>query len=447
MDGYGLVLAGGGARGSYEVGVWQAIRELGLEIVAVTGTSVGALNGAAMVQGDFDIVYSMWNSLAVKDVIKFQREIDSIYDIYKYPMDILPTIKSTISAGGLDTTPLFELMHNIIDEDKVRSSPIEFGLVTFSLSDLKPVEIFKEDIPEGQLIDYLLASACFPSFQPVEIDNRKFIDGGVYNNVPISLMMKKGIENLIVVDISNNGLPKNLDLTGLNIIHIEPSESLGGVLDFNSERSQLNIKLGYLDTLKAIGEVQGNTYYIKELPNRDSDKFNINADSLETVFSLLGIDPNDKSISINKRIINKVYKNIANNMVEDILKGRGSKIAFLTAMAEITAAQLKIDRRDIYSLKELNQLILDIRSELLDTDEFDDHIENLLLAISNIKESDIGKVVKNMPVIINFLPVFLSNPTLKGENIQQLRRVMAMTMTDISISSIYLYLLVESQEL
>ena len=183
-------------------------------------------------QGDFETAYSMWSNLSVGDVIKLQKDIKSISDLYKYPKETFAAIKNAITAGGLDITPLSNLLHSVIDEEKVRNSPIEFGLVTFSLTDLKAMELFKEDIPEGKLIDYLLASACFPSFQPIEIDNKKFIDGGVYNNVPISLMLKKGIKDLIVVDISRDGIPKDMDLSGLNIIHIESTEDLGKVLDF-----------------------------------------------------------------------------------------------------------------------------------------------------------------------------------------------------------------------
>ena len=43
---YGLVLAGGGTKGAYEVGAWKALRELGVDITAIVGTSIGAINGA-----------------------------------------------------------------------------------------------------------------------------------------------------------------------------------------------------------------------------------------------------------------------------------------------------------------------------------------------------------------------------------------------------------------
>ena len=70
-----VVLAGGGSRGAYQIGVWQALRELGIEYHIVTGTSVGALNGAMMVQGDYDLALHLWQQLVTTDVGK--AEIDT----------------------------------------------------------------------------------------------------------------------------------------------------------------------------------------------------------------------------------------------------------------------------------------------------------------------------------------------------------------------------------
>ena len=59
---YGLVLEGGGARGAYHIGVYKAILEEGIEIGGITGTSIGALNGAMIVQGDYEICYELWQN-------------------------------------------------------------------------------------------------------------------------------------------------------------------------------------------------------------------------------------------------------------------------------------------------------------------------------------------------------------------------------------------------
>ena len=56
----GLALGGGGARGSYEIGVWQGLKEVGWEAQIVTGTSVGALNGALIAQGNYDVSKELW---------------------------------------------------------------------------------------------------------------------------------------------------------------------------------------------------------------------------------------------------------------------------------------------------------------------------------------------------------------------------------------------------
>lgn len=51
---FGLVLAGGGTKGAYEVGVWKALKELNISITAIAGTSIGALNAALILQDDFE---------------------------------------------------------------------------------------------------------------------------------------------------------------------------------------------------------------------------------------------------------------------------------------------------------------------------------------------------------------------------------------------------------
>ena len=64
-----LVLGGGGSRGAYEIGVWQALREMDIDIHIVTGTSIGAINGAAIAQGDYDMAVRMWNNIETSKVI------------------------------------------------------------------------------------------------------------------------------------------------------------------------------------------------------------------------------------------------------------------------------------------------------------------------------------------------------------------------------------------
>ena len=63
MEKVGIVLSGGGARGSYQIGVWKALNKLKIKYDVVTGTSVGALNGLLFVQKDYKKAYKIWKNI------------------------------------------------------------------------------------------------------------------------------------------------------------------------------------------------------------------------------------------------------------------------------------------------------------------------------------------------------------------------------------------------
>ena len=64
-----IVLAGGGSRGAYQLGVWKALREMGVDYQLVTGTSVGALNGTLMVQQDYEKACQVWENITSEDIV------------------------------------------------------------------------------------------------------------------------------------------------------------------------------------------------------------------------------------------------------------------------------------------------------------------------------------------------------------------------------------------
>ena len=285
MNGYGLVLGGGGAKGSYEIGVWKALHELDIPIIGVAGTSVGALNGAMVVQGDYDKAFDLWTTISVETVISMNKAISEL-DSRKKAEEIKKLIIAAVNSGGLDVTPLKKLLASTIDEDKIRKSGMDFGVVTFSLTDLKPVSIFIEEIPEGQLVDYLLASASFPAFKPMEIGGKKYIDGALDDNVPVSLMLQKKIYNVISVDISGIGIVRKIKDKNLKLIEIKNSENLGPVLEFSIERAKRNIEIGYYDAMKAFGRYKGKYYYLTDT----SSNMELDEDDIKLVYRRLGID-------------------------------------------------------------------------------------------------------------------------------------------------------------
>jgi NTE family protein len=274
---YGLVLEGGGSKGSYQIGACRALAEMGIEYKAVAGTSVGALNGAMVVQGDIDRAYALWHDINPYNVIKMTDEELEGFSESSSRVDSLnifmKKLRKVVAERGLDTAPLVELLESAIDERKIRNSEMDFGIVTVDLTSRKALEIYKEDIPEGRLVDYILASASFPAFRRAVIDGRVFIDGGFYNALPINLVKNKSCSDIIVLRTNSLGVKKRVDRSGLNITTIEPSEGLGPILDFNSGRTRQNLKLGYFDAMKVFKKLKGSRYYI--LPDND-DSFFIN---------------------------------------------------------------------------------------------------------------------------------------------------------------------------
>ena len=250
-----LVLAGGGARGSYQVGVWRALTELGWNPQLITGTSVGSLNGAMFALDLYETARDMWTSIRSQDVMELPEETRNLTELHQFLRDV-------VRAGGMDVTPLEEIVERVLDEDALRASPIRFGLVTVEKRGLKPRELPLEEIPKGKVKDYLLASAaCFPALRAKQIDGVQFLDGGYRDNMPTGLAQKMGAEELVCVDLEGLGitLPNR---TGLPTTMVRSYWELGDILHFDPDTARRNIELGYYDTLRAFGRLRGCAYAV-----------------------------------------------------------------------------------------------------------------------------------------------------------------------------------------
>ncbi len=261
LQGLGLALGGGGARGAYEIGAWRAFLQLGLQFTAIAGTSIGAINAAILLSSGYESALELWNNLQVEQCIELspQTSLRADQDVLNI-RNAKALAHEIVHQGGLSTQPLRALLESLVDEDKIRTQPIRFGLMTVALSDVRSQPVWIEDIPQGQLIDYLLASAHLPGLQPVQIDGRRFLDGGFVDNLPVGMLRILGLRKIVAVDLEpkgslHNGLPDNIQLT-----YIHSKKPLGGLLDVTRELLRRNQQLGYLDTLKAFGQLFGEYY-------------------------------------------------------------------------------------------------------------------------------------------------------------------------------------------
>lgn len=364
---YGLVLEGGGAKGAYQVGAIKALVEMGYEFSAITGTSIGAINGAFIANNQLDFIYSVWEEGEINRVIKTDKEVlqkilnfdfsgENISRIFDYIIKI-------INNGGLDISPLRQLLNEHIDEVSLRKSPIDFGLVTVSFTDFQPLEVFIDEIPEGKFIDYLIASASLPIFKLNKIDGKSYLDGGFYNNIPITLMTKKNIKDIIVIETEGIGRKRKVKVkeNDLNIIRIRPSQKISRTIEVDPNIMKKNVKLGYLDAKRVIQGLKSQKYCIEH----DFDELHflkevkeLNGKKLEKIFDLF----NFTGLMNYKNLFEVVFPILSKILTlgEDV-----SYTDLFIRLNEEVADYLGIEKLKAYTFTELNCLI----KEKIDFDE------------------------------------------------------------------------------
>lgn len=238
----GLVLGGGGARGFYHMGVIKALQELNIKINQISGTSIGAIVGA---------IY------AADPKVDFEKIIKEI--------DYIKLTKMVITSGRNGFGAVIEnFLKNYIKVENF--SDFKIPLI-FNAADVNQ----KEEIifNSGKIFPALIASMSIPGvFPPTKINDSFLVDGGIVNNVPVSLL--KAASKIIVSDITgpiteinekttaieslyssfafmqqNISLQKIRKLKTNKIIYLNLKDNKTFILDFRKKNYQQLIDLGY----------------------------------------------------------------------------------------------------------------------------------------------------------------------------------------------------------
>lgn len=257
-----LVLGGGGAKGAYEVGAIAALDELGIKAGSVFGTSVGALHAAMYAQGSMDAAAALWDNIRLSDVVSEESLAiaDDAENIFDHPEKLLEFITRYAQKKGMDVSPLMDILHKLIDEDKIRRSGVHLGIVTTRFPSLAMVEKRLEEMETGSLIDWLMASAsCFPIFPMKQVGGDRYIDGGFCDNTPVEMAVRSGARDIVAIDIGKHRSHTQYDRRP-NITYIRTSQPLGGLLTLDSALSSRNRILGYNDVMRAFGRMRGVSY-------------------------------------------------------------------------------------------------------------------------------------------------------------------------------------------
>lgn len=341
-----IVLSGGGARGAYQVGVWKALRKLGIKYDIVTGTSIGSINGLMMVQKDYFKTLWLWINIGF-DVV-YDTKFPTKYDTLSEMIEIYKQyIKHFLKEGGINTSKISNLINNVFNWKKFSKSKIDYGLITYNFTKKEPLIIKKKDLKKDQVVEYVMASACcYPAFQKAEINGEKYIDGGYYDNMPINLAIEMGAEEIIAVDLDAVGFKKPIVKDNVRVTYIKPRNDIGSFLVFDASLAMRAIKYGYFDTLKKFNKLDGNKYtFRKNDLGRNTNKYN-------------------------KRFLNEIDKVFDDNNYTELLK-LGLFKRFLKTRQQIEISKIfnetidflgnlfKIDTCQIYNIRKFNKMLVE----------------------------------------------------------------------------------------
>ena len=357
----GVALEGGGARGAFHIGAIKALLEEGYEIDGIVGTSIGAFNAAMVAQGDFEKCFDMWSHVTPQQL--FDIEDRHMANVINRNLDI-KTIsyfsgeaKKIIANRGIDTENLRKVVDKLVDEEKLRNSNIDFGLVTVELGPLSAIEVFKEDIPEGKIKDYIMASARYPGLKMEPLDGKSYLDGGIYDNCPVSLLARKNYDKIIAIRLNSSRKLKHID-ENTDVVEIQPSMDLGGTFIFTKDLAHRNIKLGYYDAIKAIRKLRGREYYIE--PVDDDLIFNKLLELPDDLILDVGKSMGLEDITVKRMLFEFILPNISKYLK---LSKEDNYQDIIIALLENMAKERQIEKFKIYSLLDFLNIIKDNEKE------------------------------------------------------------------------------------
>ncbi|MFQ4142412.1 patatin-like phospholipase family protein [Chlorogloeopsis sp. ULAP02] len=294
----GLVLTGGGAKGAYQAGALQYIAEIGLEPQIIAGTSIGALNGAAL-SGYHPFPYAvqrliqLWEQLGKAEILR--PNTGTVLRTLSYTAQTFtPTLRAWLidflAAEGLmqnssaifDPAPIEQLLREAVNPDEIRRG-IELWVTVFPSLKIPGlgydwlVDFIRartgtdahwlciQDCTDDETVyKLLLASAALPlAFPSREVNGQSYVDGGLADNVPLRALAKRGCKNVIVIHLNNGAAWSRHDFPEQTVIEIRPKErieksdtpiigKIDTFLDFSYERIAELKKRGYEDAKRCL---------------------------------------------------------------------------------------------------------------------------------------------------------------------------------------------------
>jgi NTE family protein len=254
----GLCLSGGGGKGAYQAGAIKALSETHIlsDIAVFSGTSIGAANAAVLVSKSAQALEEVWFSIPQhplnnkKDLLtRLLEEKHHILDQGIYSMDTFSRILTQyIDETNLKKKRVYATVSNGGDAASNFLSLLKSSYDHFFRKQSQVVYVPLDELTHEEALKAVIASCSIPVvFPAVKQKQRKFYDGGVFDNVPVKPLVDAGCQEIITIQLSRGLFFHPEDYPHVKIHQIKHQGSLGGILNFNKDHINKIFTLGYLD--------------------------------------------------------------------------------------------------------------------------------------------------------------------------------------------------------
>ena len=272
----GLVLAGGGGKGAYELGVLKALDELKLTkyITVFSGTSIGAFNSVLFAMNDMKKADELWEEVTMDKLVPISKSelIKRGIGLYiggKNLQLAKKFLNYKLEHGAIANDGAIEVVEKYLDFNKIKENNKICYAACTKLSDFsaKYFKINEFDEETGKKI--VLASASLPLiYDCTEVLGEKYIDGGIADNIPIQPVYGENCNIIIVVLLSKEVQVDRTLYPNSKLIVISPENldenTITGTLNLNTDAKRMRIIEGYNDTINKLEPIKELLEYISK---------------------------------------------------------------------------------------------------------------------------------------------------------------------------------------
>ena len=272
----GLVLAGGGGKGAYELGVWKALDELKLTkyITVFSGTSIGAFNSVLFAMNDMKRADELWEEVTMDKLVPISKSelIKRGIGLYiggKNLQLAKKFLNYKLEHGAIANDGAIEVVEKYLDFNKIKENNKICYAACTKLSDFSAKYFKINDFDEETGKKIVLASASLPLiYDCTEVLGEKYIDGGIADNIPIQPVYGENCNIIIVVLLSKEVQVDRTLYPNSKLIVISPENldenTITGTLNLNTDAKRIRIIEGYNDTINKLEPIKELFEYISK---------------------------------------------------------------------------------------------------------------------------------------------------------------------------------------